>query len=65
LSHSFSFEIRSLSFALQAQFLGQRGYVGDEFVTKVVESMAFGKFIQEYAAPFRIQTLFDEVSPVQ
>ncbi|OQV18473.1 Myotubularin-related protein 13 [Hypsibius exemplaris] len=45
----------------KAKFLGQRNYVGDEFVTKVVGSMAFGKFIQEYAPPFRVQNVFDEI----
>ncbi|XP_055354318.1 myotubularin-related protein 5-like [Paramacrobiotus metropolitanus] len=45
----------------KAQFLGQRNLVGDEFVTRVISSMSFGRFIQEYASPFRQQTVFDEV----
>lgn len=46
----------------QAAFLGQRGLTEDDFLTKVLEGMAFAGFVTERGAPYRSIDLFDEVS---
>lgn len=48
---------------LQAAFLGQRGLTEDDFLTKVLEGMAFAGFVTERGAPYRPIDLFDEVRP--
>uniref|UniRef100_A0A8C8S5H4 SET binding factor 1 n=1 Tax=Pelusios castaneus TaxID=367368 RepID=A0A8C8S5H4_9SAUR len=45
----------------KAAFLGQRGLVEDDFLTKVLEGMAFAGFVTERGAPYRAIDLFDEV----
>lgn len=47
---------------MQAAFLGQRGLTEDDFLTKVLEGMAFAGFVTERGAPYRSIDLFDEVS---
>lgn len=47
---------------MQAAFLGQRGLTEDDFLTKVLEGMAFAGFVTERGAPYRAIDLFDEVS---
>lgn len=50
---------------MQAAFLGQRGLTEDDFLTKVLEGMAFAGFVTERGAPYRPIDLFDEVRPGQ
>ncbi|XP_025071226.1 myotubularin-related protein 5 isoform X4 [Alligator sinensis] len=45
----------------KAAFLGQRGLVEDDFLTKVLEGMAFAGFVTERGAPYRPIDLFDEL----
>ncbi|XP_074832579.1 myotubularin-related protein 5 isoform X6 [Carettochelys insculpta] len=45
----------------KAAFLGQRGLVEDDFLTKVLEGMAFAGFVTERGAPYRAVDLFDEL----
>ncbi|KAM4747939.1 myotubularin-related protein 5 [Rhinophrynus dorsalis] len=45
----------------KASFLGQRGLVEDDFLTKVLEGMAFAGFVTERGAPYRSLDLFDEL----
>uniref|UniRef100_A0A8C5QAF9 SET binding factor 1 n=1 Tax=Leptobrachium leishanense TaxID=445787 RepID=A0A8C5QAF9_9ANUR len=45
----------------KASFLGQRGLVEDDFMTKVLEGMAFAGFVTERGAPYRALDLFDEL----
>uniref|UniRef100_A0A8C3TEH3 SET binding factor 1 n=1 Tax=Chelydra serpentina TaxID=8475 RepID=A0A8C3TEH3_CHESE len=45
----------------KAAFLGQRGLVEDDFLTKVLEGMAFAGFVTERGAPYRAIDLFDEL----
>ncbi|XP_036134137.1 myotubularin-related protein 5 isoform X1 [Molossus molossus] len=45
----------------KAAFLGQRGLVEDDFLTKVLEGMAFAGFVSERGAPYRPTDLFDEL----
>ncbi|XP_012813919.1 myotubularin-related protein 5 isoform X3 [Xenopus tropicalis] len=45
----------------KASFLGQRGLVEDDFLTKVLEGMAFAGFVTERGAPYRALDLFDEL----
>ncbi|XP_026723839.1 myotubularin-related protein 5-like [Athene cunicularia] len=44
-----------------AAFLGQRGLTEDDFLTKVLEGMAFAGFVTERGAPYRSIDLFDEL----
>ncbi|NXQ44867.1 MTMR5 protein, partial [Catharus fuscescens] len=44
----------------KAAFLGQRGLTEDDFLTKVLEGMAFAGFVTERGAPYRPIDLFDE-----
>lgn len=43
--------------------MGQRGLVEDDFLTKVLEGMAFAGFVTERGPPYRSLDLFDEVEP--
>ncbi|CAH2275354.1 myotubularin-related 5 isoform X2 [Pelobates cultripes] len=45
----------------KASFLGQRAMVEDDFMTKVLEGMAFAGFVTERGAPYRSLDLFDEL----
>ncbi|XP_053318748.1 myotubularin-related protein 5 isoform X3 [Spea bombifrons] len=45
----------------KASFLGQRGLVEDDFLTKVLEGMAFAGFVTERGPPYRSIDLFDEL----
>uniref|UniRef100_A0A8B9ZGG9 SET binding factor 1 n=1 Tax=Anas platyrhynchos TaxID=8839 RepID=A0A8B9ZGG9_ANAPL len=45
----------------KAAFLGQRGLTEDDFLTKVLEGMAFAGFVTERGAPYRAIDLFDEL----
>ncbi|XP_053572268.1 myotubularin-related protein 5 [Bombina bombina] len=45
----------------KASFLAQRGLVEDDFLTKVLEGMAFAGFVTERGAPYRALDLFDEL----
>ncbi|XP_075064591.1 myotubularin-related protein 5 isoform X4 [Mixophyes fleayi] len=45
----------------KASFLGQRGLVEDDFLTKVLEGMAFAGFVTERGPPYRGLDLFDEL----
>ncbi|XP_030072863.1 myotubularin-related protein 5 isoform X3 [Microcaecilia unicolor] len=45
----------------KAAFLGQRGLIEDDFLTKVLEGMAFAGFVTERGAPYRAIDLFDEL----
>ncbi|XP_061077659.1 myotubularin-related protein 13-like [Conger conger] len=42
-------------------FLGQRGLIENDFLTKVLEGMAFAGFISERGPPYRACDLFDEL----
>lgn len=46
---------------LQTAFLGQRGLVENDFLTKVLNGMAFAGFVSERGPPYRSCDLFDEV----
>lgn len=46
---------------MQAAFLGQRGLIENDFLTKVLNGMAFAGFVSERGPPFRACDLFDEV----
>ncbi|XP_040199117.1 myotubularin-related protein 5 isoform X3 [Rana temporaria] len=45
----------------KSSFLGQRGLVEDDFLTKVLEGMAFAGFVTERGPPYRSTDLFDEL----
>uniref|UniRef100_UPI00358F28FA myotubularin-related protein 13-like n=1 Tax=Myxine glutinosa TaxID=7769 RepID=UPI00358F28FA len=45
----------------KASFLGQRGLVDEEFVSKLLGGMAFGRLISERGFPWRSCDIFDEV----
>ncbi|XP_069085535.1 myotubularin-related protein 5 isoform X10 [Pleurodeles waltl] len=45
----------------KAAFLGQRGLIEDDFLTKVLEGMAFAGFVSERGSPYRAIDLFDEL----
>ncbi|KAG8440127.1 hypothetical protein GDO86_006065 [Hymenochirus boettgeri] len=45
----------------KASFLGQRGLIEDDFLTKVLEGMAFAGFVTERGPPYRALDLFDEL----
>ena len=53
-----------LIFIVQANFLGHRGMVEDDFLSKVLDSMSFGAFVTERGPPYRVCDIFDEVSTV-
>uniref|UniRef100_A0A8C3VGN4 SET binding factor 2 n=1 Tax=Catharus ustulatus TaxID=91951 RepID=A0A8C3VGN4_CATUS len=48
----------------KAAFLGQRGLIENDFLTKVLNGMAFAGFVSERGPPFRTCDLFDEVKSV-
>ncbi|XP_064019793.1 myotubularin-related protein 13 isoform X7 [Pogoniulus pusillus] len=45
----------------KAAFLGQRGLIENDFLTKVLNGMAFAGFVSERGPPFRVCDLFDEL----
>lgn len=49
----------------QAAFLGQRALTEDDFLMKVLDGMAFARFVSERGPPYRATDLFDDVSPFQ
>ncbi|TRY83188.1 hypothetical protein DNTS_000685, partial [Danionella cerebrum] len=46
---------------LLAAFLGQRGLIENDFLTKVLDGMAFAGFVSERGPPYRACDLFDEL----
>lgn len=46
---------------IQTAFLGQRGLFENDFLTKVLDGMAFAGFVSERGPPYRACDLFDEV----
>ena len=46
---------------LQAAFLGQRGLINCNFMTKLVERMFFTSFVQERGPPWRSTDVWDDV----
>ncbi|KAM6980275.1 myotubularin-related protein 13 [Aplochiton taeniatus] len=42
-------------------FLGQRGLIENDFLTKVLDGMAFAGFVSERGPPYRATDLFDEL----
>uniref|UniRef100_A0A8C7RKG2 SET binding factor 2 n=1 Tax=Oncorhynchus mykiss TaxID=8022 RepID=A0A8C7RKG2_ONCMY len=46
-------------------FLGQRGLIENDFLTKVLDGMAFAGFVSERGPPYRACDLFDEVLPAK
>uniref|UniRef100_A0AAY4EDI7 SET binding factor 1 n=1 Tax=Denticeps clupeoides TaxID=299321 RepID=A0AAY4EDI7_9TELE len=46
----------------QAAFLGQRAQTEDDFLMKVLDGMAFARFVSERGPPYRSTDLFDDVS---
>lgn len=45
----------------KASFLGQRGFFDNEFMTRLLESMFFEKFVEYRGLPYRDCDLFDEL----
>ncbi|XP_040266287.1 myotubularin-related protein 13 isoform X2 [Bufo bufo] len=45
----------------KAAFLGQRGLIENDFLTKVLNGMAFAGFVSERGPPYRACDLFDEL----
>jgi myotubularin-related protein 5/13 len=45
----------------KASFLGQRGFIDSEFMTRLLESMFFEKFVESRGLPHRDCDLFDEL----
>ncbi|XP_068116475.1 myotubularin-related protein 13 isoform X1 [Hyperolius riggenbachi] len=45
----------------KAAFLGQRGLIENDFLTKVLNGMAFAGFVSDRGPPFRSCDLFDEL----
>ena len=50
-----------IALSFQANFLGHRGLIEDDFTTRVLDSMSFSTFVAERGPPFRVTDLFDEV----
>lgn len=46
---------------MQTAFLGQRGLIENDFLTKVLDGMAFAGFVSERGPPYRACDIFDEV----
>ncbi|KAI3377924.1 hypothetical protein L3Q82_009056 [Scortum barcoo] len=46
---------------IQTAFLGQRGLIENDFLTKVLDGMAFAGFVSERGPPYRACDLFDEL----
>uniref|UniRef100_A0A7M4ECJ5 SET binding factor 2 n=1 Tax=Crocodylus porosus TaxID=8502 RepID=A0A7M4ECJ5_CROPO len=53
--------VNSCLLSLQAAFLGQRGLIENDFLTKVLSGMAFAGFVSERGPPYRSCDLFDEL----
>lgn len=51
----------TIYFYLQAAFLSQRGLIENDFLTKILNGMAFAGFVSERGPPYRSCDLFDEV----
>jgi len=49
---------------MQANFLGHRNLVDDDFTTRVLDSMSFSTFVAERGPPYRVCDIFDEVRQV-
>ena len=49
---------------VQANFLGHRNLVEDDFTRRVLDSMSFNTFVAERGPPYRICDIFDEVGCV-
>lgn len=45
----------------KASFLGQRGFVDNDFMTRLLDSMFFEKFVESRGLPYRDCDLFDEL----
>lgn len=45
----------------KASFLGQRGFVDNDFMTRLLDSMFFEKFVESRGLPYRECDLFDEL----
>ncbi|XP_070391724.1 myotubularin-related protein 13 isoform X5 [Dermacentor albipictus] len=45
----------------KAAFLGQRGFIESEFVTKLLDCMFFNTFVAERGPPYRVCDIFDEL----
>ncbi|XP_031415031.2 myotubularin-related protein 5, partial [Clupea harengus] len=45
----------------KAAFLGQRSQAEDDFLTKVLDGMAFARFVSERGPPYRPTDLFDDL----
>nr|DBA17604.1 TPA: hypothetical protein GDO54_003025 [Pyxicephalus adspersus] len=45
----------------KAAFLGQRGLIENDFLTKILNGMAFASFVSERGPPYRSCDLFDEL----
>lgn len=45
----------------KASFLGQRGFIDNEFMTRLLESMFFEKFVESRGLPYRDCDLFDDL----
>lgn len=54
-------DCHSDSDVMQTAFLGQRGLIENDFLTKVLDGMAFAGFVSERGPPYRACDLFDEV----
>lgn len=52
---------RSLISFHKASFLGQRGFIDNEFMTRLLESMFFEKFVETRGPPYRECDLFDHL----
>ncbi|XP_028811744.1 myotubularin-related protein 13 isoform X3 [Denticeps clupeoides] len=48
----------------KAAFLGQHGLIENDFLTKVLDGMAFAGFVSERGPPYRPSDLFDELVAV-
>ncbi|XP_048585296.1 myotubularin-related protein 13 isoform X2 [Nematostella vectensis] len=46
----------------KARFLEQRGMIGDDFFSKVLESMSFSQFVATRGPPYRTCDLFDQLT---
>lgn len=55
----FEFKIKATFF--QANFLGHRGMVEDDFLVRMLDGMGFSAFVAERGPPYRVCDIFDEV----
>ena len=49
---------------VKANFLGHRGLVDDDFISRVLDSMSFNTFVGERGPPYRVCDIFDEVNNI-